>query len=69
MIPNSDKIKPVIAKPLGALNKPIKENKRPKNQMMKLTIGSHDRIIPKRANTNPAVPIPLDFCSFTTTVV
>ena len=69
MIPKIDKIKPVIAKPLGALNKPIKENKRPKNQMIKSTKGTHDRRIPKRANTNPAVPIPLDFLSFTITVV
>ena len=64
-----DKMNPVIAKPLGALNKPIKENKKPKNQMMKSTKGTHERIIPKRANINPAVPIPLDFRSFTITVV
>ena len=62
-------IKPVIAKPLGALNKPIKENKKPKNQMIKPTKGTHERMIPKRANTNPAVPNPLDRLSFTITVV
>ena len=69
MIPKIDKIKPVIAKPLGALNKPIKENKKPKNQMIKPTKGAHERIPPKRANTNPAVPNPLDRLSFTITVV
>lgn len=69
IIPMIDKRNPVIAKPLGALNKPIKENNRPKNQITKSTTGTHERIIPKRANTNPAVPIPLDFRSFTITVV
>lgn len=69
IIPKIDKIKPEIAKPLGALNKPIKENKKPKNQMIKPTKGAHDRITPKRANTNPAVPNPLDRLSFTITVV
>ena len=64
-----DKRNPVIAKPLGALNNPIKENKIPRNQMAKSTTGTHERRIPKRANTNPAVPIPLDFRSFTITVV
>ena len=69
IIPIIDKMKPVIAKPLGALNNPIKENKRPKNKMRKSTTGTHERSIPKRANTNPAVPMPLDFRSLTITVV
>lgn len=69
IIPIIDKMKPVIAKPLGALNKPIKENNSPKNQMMKSTTGTHERSIPNNANTNPAVPMPLDFRSLTITVV
>ena len=50
IMPIIDKRNPVIAKPLGALNNPIKENKRPRNQMTKSTTGTHERIIPKRAN-------------------
>ena len=46
-MPIIDKRNPVIAKPLGALNNPIKENKRPRNQMTKSTTGTHERIIPK----------------------
>lgn len=65
----TDKTKPVIAKPLGSLNKPTNENIKPKSQKMKSTIGIHEKKIPKRAKTNPAVPILLDFCSFITTVV
>ena len=64
-----DNINPVIAKPLGDLNKPMMENIRPRIQMIKSITGIHERRIPNKANINPAVPIPLDLCSFTTTVV
>ena len=69
IMPMIDKRNPVIAKPLGDLNKPMKENNKPKNQMTKSTTGIQERRIPSRAKTNPAVPIPLDLCSLTTTVV
>lgn len=53
-------IKPVIAKPLGLLNMPMKESRNPRNQTTQLTPGSHDKIIAIRAKMNPVVPIPFD---------
>ena len=53
-------IKPVIAKPRGLLNMPMKDSRNPRNQTTQPTPGSHDRIRAIRDKTNPAVPVPLD---------
>lgn len=53
-------IKPVIAKPRGLLNMPMKDSRNPRNQATQPTPGSHDRIREIRDKTNPAVPVPLD---------
>lgn len=53
-------IKPVIAKPRGLLNMPMKDSRNPRNQTTHPTPGSHDRIRAIRDKTNPAVPVPLD---------
>ena len=53
-------IKPVIAKPRGLLNIPMKASRNPRNQTTQPTPGSHDRIRAIRDKTNPAVPVPLD---------
>lgn len=53
-------IKPAIAKPLGRLNRPIKENSEPKPQRMRFIIGSHTSKRLNNAMIKPAVPIPLD---------
>ena len=36
-------IKPVIAKPRGLLNMPMKDSRNPRNQTTQPTPGSHDR--------------------------
>lgn len=53
-------IKPVIAKPRGLLNMPMKDSMNPRNQTTQPTPGNHDRIRAIRDKTNPAVPVPLD---------
>lgn len=53
-------MKPAMARPLGALNKPMKENKAPKNQKRKLAIGAQHKAKANIAKTKPAVPRPLE---------
>ena len=55
-----DRIKPAIAIPLGLLNKPMKENRAPKNQINQPTPGTQLKIAEIKAKINPAVPIPFD---------
>lgn len=53
-------IKPVIAKPRGLLNMPMKDSRNPRNQTTQPTPGTHDKMREIRAKTNPAVPVPFD---------
>ncbi len=60
IMPINDRMKPAMARPLGALNKPMKENKAPKNQIRKLAIGAQHKAKANIAKTKPAVPRPLE---------
>ena len=57
-----DMIKPAMARPLGLLNRPMKENSIPRNHTTQLTPGIQHNISEINAMTNPAVPSPLDCC-------
>ena len=52
--------RPAMAKPFGFLNTPINENNNPKNHMIMLAMGAQHRINESKANTNPAMPKPLE---------
>ena len=57
-------IKPAIARPLGALNTPIKENNKPRNHSTPPTIcmiGIQLKQTAINASIKPAVPNPFDF--------
>ena len=56
----NDRIKPAMAMPRGLLNRPIKENRAPRNHVTQLTPGSQNKMMDINARTNPAVPAPLD---------
>lgn len=53
-------INPATAKPLGALNRPMNDRRKPRNQTTQPTPGIHERIREMSARTNPAVPAPFD---------
>ena len=59
MIPNKEMQSPAIAKPLGCLVTPIPDRIRPNNQRIPLRKGAQQNTRVTKANTNPAVPIPL----------
>ena len=54
---------PAIDSPLGDFNTPTKEKISPKTQISEPRTGIHPRNKAINANTNPAVPIPLDLLS------
>ena len=61
--------RPAIAIPRGALNKPTKENTKPKNQRIKSTSGTQQKTNPNKAIIKPAIPILFECPPSTTTVV
>ena len=60
---------PAIAIPRGALNKPIREKMKPKNQRIRSTIGTQQKTNPNKAIIKPAIPILFECPPSTTTVV
>ena len=64
-----ERTRPAIAIPRGALNKPIMENTRPKNQRTKSIKGIQQKTSPNNAIINPAVPMLFECPPSTTTVV
>ena len=59
-ITTKERIKPAIAMPRGALNKPIVENIRPKNHRIKSTKGTQQKTSPNKAIIKPAMPMLFD---------
>ena len=53
-----EKTRPIIARGLGRLKSPMKENNKPKNQGRALTGGNQLNNMPIKERTKPAVPIP-----------
>ena len=56
-------MKPAMAVPRGVLNKPMKLNSAPRNQIIHPRMGIQPRQSPRMAKTNPVVPMLLDFFS------
>ena len=54
--------KPAIASPLGSLNMPTEDRTNPKTHKIQPNTGIQPKKMAINANTNPAVPIPLDCC-------
>ena len=53
--------KPAIAFPLGRLNMPINENRKPRNHKMRFATGTQHNTRPRMDSTRPALPGPF-FC-------
>ena len=64
-----ERTSPAMAIPRGALNKPISEKMRPKNQRIKLTNGNQQKTSPNNARIKPAMPMLFEWLPSTTTVV
>lgn len=69
MMPMIERIKPAMAKPLGALNIPINENSSPNAHTIMSTTGTQLTRNANKASTKPAVPNPFDLLPWTITVV
>ena len=50
--------KPAMAFPLGRLNMPINENRKPRNHKIRSTMGTQNNARPRMDSTRPAVPKP-----------
>ena len=64
-----ERTSPAMAIPRGALNKPINENRNPKNHRIKSTTGIQQKTSPNKAIIKPAMPILFERLPSTTTVV
>ena len=59
-----DMTKPAIANPLGSLDKPIIEKRKPRNHKTKFAPVAQQNTVQISESTKPAIPSPFDYFSF-----